>query len=314
MLTRRAVLKSLITLPLVPNCLAQTAYAQDNTPIEPFFIQKTKIWQGVDFKKGKSPFPFNLSERQIQRSIDLIVAAMHDPDMILPPVGQRSVESIGRNIVVKIDSIIRAQNLSKDNKFVREWLIAEGVCEWVRLNLAYDYELAADPGTGKYKYEDSLPSYIFNMKNPRAECWGVATTVRDIARAASLKCDLVNGCSYEIGKPRPDKVERNHSWVNFTLTGNIEVPADVVMIESKEALSKPKKQKLWSFYIMPRLSEAWEIYLATHFSNVLVGEMLSGDKQGVHTFSSITYAEWASKETGYLKPLLQQYESWERER
>ncbi len=103
--------------------------------VEPFFITRAKIWQGIDFRNGEFPFPFDLPESDIQRAIDVVVVAIHAPDMSLSPVAERSVERIAAQIVAKVDATITALNLPKVNSFTRQWLLAEGVCEWVRLNV-----------------------------------------------------------------------------------------------------------------------------------------------------------------------------------
>jgi len=99
MYTRRNFLSVALLFILVA-LTVQAASAQDTKPIEPFYILHSKMWQGVDLKKGKSPLPFECAERQIQKMIDLTVQTVHDADMILPTPDERQVEEVAKRILL----------------------------------------------------------------------------------------------------------------------------------------------------------------------------------------------------------------------
>jgi hypothetical protein len=306
------------------NAIKNTGIGWRDRTIEPFFILRTKLWQGIDFRNGESPFPFELSENDIQRAIDAVVVAMRAPDMALPPVDERSVEHIAARIVAKVDATIAALNLPKVNTFTRQWLVAESVCHWVQVNLRYDHPFAEylgkkggwggiSPIEMKQKI---ISSEILSSSRPATVCWGLAVTTRDIARAAKLRCDFTNGNYRGLGNSASKQDERNHSVVSFLFDGGFVVPADVTDVicdyQNNNKRFVNKKTNSWS--ILPRHSETWELYLATFNSDVGQSMTISDDKQNVHLLLQIPYSDWASRDTTYLKTLLSNYKRWEMQR
>lgn len=137
-------------------------------------------------------------------------------------------------------------------------------------------------------------------------CWGIAVSCRDIARAAGLRCDFVNGIARGLGSVAPKQSERNHGIVVFTFAGGIEVPADVSsnICDFQNNKKPAPRQKTNSWMGLPRRPEAWELFLATFSADLGEAIQISGDTQNKHKLVSMNYSKWAMTDTTYLKSLL----------
>jgi len=281
---------------------ASSAHAQ----VQPVFIRSSPLWSKINLDSNQSPFPFGISEIKLDKLIDAVVLAMNEEQFIAQAMSVRSAERIANEIKAKVASVTRRTQGETVPEFVQQWLLAEGVCEFVRATCSYDHsdrERTQPPAT---QIARNRFDYIYQMDRPSAVCWGIAVSTRDIARAAGLRCDFVNGISRGLGAPAPKQSERNHGVVVFTFPGGVEVPADVSShITDFQNNKRPApRKKVNSWMVLPRRKEAWELFLATFNADVGEDIEISGDKQNKHKLLSMTYQEWARTETRNLRPLL----------
>lgn len=274
--------------------------------VQPVFIKSSPVWSNANFANGQSPFPFGIPEAEISKHIDAVVVAMNDEKFLAQAMSERTAESIASQIKARVASVTRSTQGESIPEFARQWLLAEGVCEFVRATCSYDHSDRERNQPAPTQIARNRFDYIYKMERPSAVCWGIAVSTRDIARAAGLRCDFVNGISRGLGLRAPKQTERNHGIVVFTFPGGIEVPADVSnhITDFQNNKRPAPRKKVNSWMVLPRRPEAWELFLATFSADVGEDIEISGDKQNKHKLVSMTYSQWASIDTQYLQPLL----------
>jgi hypothetical protein len=275
--------------------------------VQPVFIKSSPVWSQTDLRSRRTPFPFGLPENDVSKLIAAVIIAMNDKKFLAQAMTDRSATSIAKLIKEKVALVTKRDQGETLSEFTKQWLLAEGVCEFVRATCSYDHTDRERNQPAETQIAHNRFQYIYNMERPSAVCWGIAVSCRDIARAAGLHCDFVNGIARGLGSPAPKQSGRNHGIVVFTFAGGFEVPADVSsnICDFQDNRKPNPSQKRNSWMVLPRLPEAWELFLATF--NADIGEELdiSGDKQNRHKLLLMSFPKWAEVDTGYLKPLLE---------
>jgi len=280
-------------------------------------------FKGFDFSQNAYPFPFfkkgelftpyvNRAVRTIaQSSLKLSSLRVNETDIAYDPA----------KIGGKIRAVIQEEfsdDWSKMKQLDREWLVAEGVCEFVKRNIKYQFDPIPEEKVRDY----ADPKFLLKMRDPTAVCWGISVLTRDIARGAGLKCDFVscNGRDMNFQKPAPGQVARTHGIVCFTL-GGWEIGADVTDTVRKfhqeqwNQIAGISDRKVRSLCVLPRDAYALELFHAAVNANLTEDMEVSSDKQNKHLlFTGLTYDEWANLTTdykSYLSKLLTDYDKWE---
>ena len=270
--------------------------------VEPFFIKACPLWQHVDWRKGESPFPFQLSQEQVKRTIDEVVAAMNDPGFLRQALADRNAQVMANMIRHRVATICLRSLGSKPNPFASQWFLAEGICEFVRATCSYDHSDRERNQRASVQIDHATFKYIYSEEKPSAVCWGIAVCVRDLSRAAGLDCRFVNVNFRGFGSQPPKQSDRNHGIVVFTFLDGIQVPADVSSnICDFQNNHKPNPtHKVNSWNVLPRTPEAWELFLATFNPDLGQDLDISGEKQNVVRFLTLSFGEWAQHDTSNL--------------
>src|SRR5262249_42023538 len=104
----------------------------------------------------------------------------------------------------------------KPTPFERQWMLCEGIGEYVRRNVYYDYDLGNivaknAPDTYPFIRQHELPDGILSLPEPGTVCVGFALLCRDLTRAVgiSARYDMVQSRGYDnSGLPAENPFER----------------------------------------------------------------------------------------------------------
>jgi len=269
------------------------------------FADKASVFQDVRITNWSEAYPFSTSVGQTDYLINSVVVSMRSKDLWFENIENPSTEKISSLIKSKVFDVLAENNGQNFNNFTKQFLLAEGICEWVRLNVEYDHSFpgsAEDTPSGSSLRATS--KWIFSQSNPRALCWGFAVATRDLARASGIKACIVNGCFKNLNTTSDPG--RNHSVAAFYLDGcTSPIPADVSTARNETApLNRGKgihsflefpKGKICEYWVMPRRPEAWELFLSQINSAIPEGNIVvSGDNQGVIKFLVNSRNDWVS--------------------
>jgi hypothetical protein len=262
--------------------------------------------------------PPKLDSRDLDLAIKVGISTMTQSHVSIPKMAEESpAEFIGKELRRRISAGMSAR-FPNPNQTLLDWAVAEAVCEYVKRTVRYDYELAAITDA-KTKTRRSSSKEILAPGCMKAVCWGYAVTTRDIARAAGLRCYLVNGNALVNGRA-PAYEERNHSVVVFDFDG-FEVPADVSSASIRYQGSNGETEfgtnrKSLTQYILPRDRFSWNLFLARFNAQVSLRpeQKVSGDEQNKWLKTKYGYDEWASLDIRSLTTKENDYIIWERGR
>lgn len=278
----------------------------------PVFLPQYPQFTGATFREP-SLLPFRHSQADLQRAINEVVRAVRSDDLSVNQIQPRTVESISRAVKRRVAQTLASSSQRPFTKFEEEWLLAEGVSEYVRWNIYFDDQLAAvSPGSAE-QINYATSAGILGRERPGAVCWGISILVRDLARAAGLECYFVNGNSRWLGTPPPKQSDRNHGVACFVFKVDgrrYEVPSDVSIVRGTMQNGKPlpgaaglkwnPEGKVFSQFILPRTPMQWELFLARFNSDLGPWGSISGDDQNVHLKLKMSYSKWSSVDTDYL--------------
>lgn len=314
MLLRRDLLKLALTLPAAELIGSTSASARNigiREPITPQFLPYSPIWKDIKLDKDPNPIEsqFGVSVRDMDGVIRSVLRRI--PRIGLPE--ERTISAVAKAIDSEVKAAIQGSRLRLGD-FATQWLLAEGACRWVFLNVYYDNRQVGSDGVAIDFARLGKPSVVLNSDPPVALCGGISCTIRDIGRALGLKCYKVDGHMRELGNT--ERIGQNHSIACFEFPGGLKVPGDLANAgyrgftkDGKRVFVKVLPVRLNEAWTLPRRPEAWEIFLARFctWDGIMNGKQIvnwDGDLQGVHRFHSLKYPEWIVKETASLEPLL----------
>lgn len=279
--------------------------------LRPFFLSYSPVWKEVDARHD-NPIEkaLNLSAAAFEKLVNAVHARMSSP--MLASFADQPIKQIAAGIKTEVADVIKSEMLVL-NDFASQWILAEGVCRWVLLNVFYDKsQVGADWITGSRFAYWGKPEIVLKQMPHAATCGGFATTVRDIGRACGLTAYKLDGHWRGLGEI--GTVPQNHSITMFVFPGNIKVPADVSTARSErqdnqvpQDLRIRPRGRIAEWSVLPIRPEAWEVFL-THFftwHGKINGKQLvnwCGDLQGAHFFHQMPIEEWESRNSAYLKP------------
>lgn len=312
--TRRVLLQSMALAIFSPELVA---YAQDNKSIEPYFLNYSPVWKGLNWRKDNPVQKASgLSSDAFLQLAQSVQSRMSTPKLM--PYASQPVKEIASAITAEVEAVLKREKKSV-NEFTRQWMLAEGVCRWALLNIFYDKSQVGPDwiSEGKFAYWGK-PEVVLKQMPHAATCGGFATTVRDIGRACGLTAYKVDG--HWRGLEETGAIPQNHSITAFIFPGDMLVPADVSTARcERQNNQKPKilrdspYGRVHEWCILPVRPEAWEIFLAHFFTwdGKVNGKQIvnwCGDLQGVHFFHEMPLIAWQDHNISYLKPL----EDWLR--
>jgi len=286
------------------------------TDYKPFYAFLPQFERSDENKTGDL-IRFHLSKAEVDNLINASINIINSGQVGKDNCDVYKADSIGKRIKFCIDQLlIHKFPNSKIGKFERQWAVAEAVCEFVKRSVSYSVDIAKSP-SAKHRTEMSLSDKV--LKNGYAECWGFATTTRDIARAAGLECYLVNGHKRELGGSAPDFHLRNHSINCFVFENGLQIPADVTAAALRYFGRAGKEEfggscKVLSHLVLPRDRTSWDIFMAKFNSETDLepNAQISGDVQNKFLIATYNYEAWAGTDTSYLVPMEARYVGWEK--
>jgi hypothetical protein len=282
----------------------------------PSFDQGDLYRQLPQFKDAPSfdLTPPAITPAELNDAVQRAVRAVRSADIRY----ERNSDNASNNLAQAIKAVVIAslpkRSATGPSMLVQEWAIAEGICEWVKRNVRYDYELAGAKDTNEKSRRSQTASVL---ELGKSECWGFAVATRDLARLAGLSCYLANG--HYRTQPVPPHAERNHSVVVFVFGESFQVPADVTSASGRyhgrggiAEFGGPIKTL--SHYVLPRDTWAWNYFLSTFNSDVILSEKetISGDVQNRWLRITLPYSQWAQMDVSSVLKRENDYISFER--
>ncbi len=286
---------------LGPNCAA-LEWIKSNHPV-------LRDWTTAKV----SPYPWASTPTQIQGMIDQVVRLVqHDREWLLGD-DRMNARAIGTKLKSMVNSQIERLALTD---FEHQWLIGEACCQWVRQNVNYDHATRAEDNQEEWIRRNTDVSYILRSAPVRSQCWGMSVVLRDIARAAGLRCDLVSvNFRSDWSRPAPAYESRNHTIVCIVLDGGLEVPIDITsaITNGEYVTHRRESRKTATTFIMPRDYLGLAIFLLWANTKVPLapGVKMTGDEQNVHLIGPYTYTEWARQDTLPMKHIQAEMDRWE---
>gem|GEM_PF-3973040 len=98
---------------------------------------------------GPSLLPFKHSQEDIQRTINRVVLAIRSDDISLDDMQERSVAGIATKVKQRVAQALETSSQKDFTKFEQDWMLAEGVSEYVRWNVYFDPALTTIPEGSK---------------------------------------------------------------------------------------------------------------------------------------------------------------------
>ncbi len=282
--------------------------------IKPHFIDKCRFFKNEsDILNGKK-LNLDLTPLQFDWLINVVWNRITQPD--LDHVKNRSIKDLGEIIQSVVEEILKKNDVQDKPQLLRKWLLAEAVSAWVATHVVADRELERAPSYIRGPRGQS--SAVLSFDPPMGVCAGFNSVTRDLSASIGLKCAGLGGELRGLGSPF--RGSDNHGWNHFDFGDGIEALTDNTQgrVDLKAARSMRGKPSWVS--ILPKSPVEWELFLAEHYSIQLMGEYVP-EKGGTrykdtsyYSMLSISYKEWGSVDTSYLKPIIKDLDTAKQSR
>ena len=213
-----------------------------------------------------------------------------------------SLSEVSHKLGEELGRFIRTSN-SPISSRLRERLLAQTICDFVRLTVSYDKELELDLNrlASRSDLTDFIqlskarkdPLNILKMQSPSAVCTGISLLTRNLARLSGLSCYYINGFTRSSGKTGSP----NHVWNVFVYSDGSEQPAD-----NTRALVKGEfPGKLGrSFLVLPETDIEWAAFTAACHGYNPKTDTSQGDAQNKFLLTTLSFNDWFSLDTSVL--------------
>ncbi len=126
-----------------------------------------------------------------------------------------SHQKLAQNIKDEVSQVLAKNNISSDS-CLGQYLLAQGVCDWVRTHVLYNQALKPASSNGAYSYSMATlrrfwtTELLLKEQTLYAVCAGITRLTLDLSHDLNLDCTLVNGFDRHQGNTFSAK--RDHSW------------------------------------------------------------------------------------------------------